>query len=180
MTARRWRAAGAREGEKGKGSNMNRLGAISAILASAAVLGLSGGALAATPKLFISGDMVISPPEGAAGPHCVLASQFKHGDEVVFRVRVLSPSGDAVTDKDIKTLTVDLSSGQTIAMRYGGHPHDKPLDNFWSAAWKIPADFPSGSMSYKVVATLPDGSTQDWAPFNVAPSQLTVLPGDAD
>ena len=159
---------------------MNRLSTLSAILVSAAALGLPGAALAATPQLFFAGDMVISPPEGSAGAHCVLASQFKHGDAVVFRVRVLNASGDAVTDKDVKSLTVDLSSGETFKMRYGGHPHDKPLDSFWSAAWKIPADFPSGSLSYTVVATLPNGDTADWAPFKVAPSQLTILPGDDD
>ena len=160
---------------------MNRLGGISAILVSAAVLGLPGAALAATPQLFFSGDMVTSPPEGTKTvADCVLASQFKHGMGVVFRVRVENATGAAVTDKDVKSLVVDLSSGQTINLRYGGHPHSKPEDYFWSGSWKIPADFPSGSMSYKVVATLPDGTTQDWEPFKVAPSQLTVLPGDVD
>jgi hypothetical protein len=64
-------------------------------------------------------------------------------------------------------------------MKYGGHPHDKPADSFWSAGWTVPADYPAGSMSYSVVATTNDGSTQSWAPFNVALSQLTVLPETA-
>ncbi len=159
---------------------MKRLSGISTILAAAAVLALPGAALAASPQLFFSGDMVTSPPDGSKAPDCVLASQFKHGMGVVFRVRVQNASGDSVTDKDVKSLTVDLSSGQTVNLKYGGHPHSKPEDYFWSGSWKIPADFPSGSMSYKVVATLTDGTTQDWAPFKVAPSQLTILPGDVD
>ncbi len=159
---------------------MNRLSGITAILATAAMFGLPGAALAATPHLFFSGDMVTSPPDGSGAPDCVLASQFKHGMGVVFRVRVQNASGAAVTDKDVKSLVVDLSTGQTINLKYGGHPHKDPVDHFWSGAWKIPGDFPSGSMSYKVVATLPDGTTQDWTPFNVKTSQLTVLPGDVD
>lgn len=160
---------------------MKRLSGLSAILVSAAVLGLSGPALAASPHLFISGDMVTSPPDDVTTvADCVLASQFKHGMGVVFRVRVQDPTGAAVTDKDLKSLVVDLSSGQTIKLKYGGHPHKDPVDHFWSASWKIPADFPSGSMSYKVVATLPDGTTQDWKPFAVKTSQLTILPGDVN
>lgn len=158
---------------------MNWLSKISAVVLSAAAIGLPGVALAAGPNLFFEGDMVVSPPQGSAAAHCVLASQFKHNDRIVFRVRVLNASGAAVTDKDLKNLDVVLSSGEKIPMKYGGHPHDKPLDSFWSAGWTVPEDYPAGSMSYKVVATNNDGSTQDWAPFNVALSQLTILPGDA-
>ena len=159
---------------------MKRLNGIAVILASAAMLGLPGAAMAASPHLFISGDMVTSPPDGSGAPDCVLASQFKHGMGVVFRVRVQDPNGADVTDTGLKSLVVDLSSGQTVKLKYGGHPHKNPQDHFWSGAWEIPADFPSGSMSYKVVATLPDGTTQDWVPFNVKTSQLTILPGDVD
>lgn len=149
-----------------------------ALGATLALFSLPGTALAGTGgRLFFSGDMVISPPEGTAGAHCVLASQFKHNDEVVWRVRVLDQNGKAVTGKDISSLEVDLSSGKTFKMRYGGHPHDKPLDSFWTVSWKIPESYPAGTLSYKVVATESDGKTQTWKPFNVAPSQLTILPG---
>jgi hypothetical protein len=155
---------------------MNRIGKQLAVGLSLALIGLPAAAFA-DGTLFFSGDMVISPPKGAAGAHCVLSSQFLHNDEVVFRVRVLDQTGAAVTDKDLKSLEVQLSSGETFKMRYGGHPHDKPLDSFWAVGWKIPADYPAGSISYKVVATTEQGDTQTWQPFNVAPSQLTVLQG---
>ena len=129
------------------------------------------------PLLFFSGDMVVSPPKGAGGAHCVLRSQYKHNEEVVFRVRVLDDKGQPVGDQDLAKLEVKLSSGEVFAMKYGGHPHDKPLDHFWTAAWKVPKDYPDGSMSYSVIATKADGSTQTWVPFNVAPSQLTILSG---
>lgn len=143
------------------------------------VLGLPATALAAGSgtHLFFSGDMVVSQPKGVKGPHCVLNSQFKHGQIVVFRERVLDQTGKPVTKADLKSLVVKLSSGKTIALRYGGHPHKKPLDHFWAGSWKIPADYPSGSLSYKVIATLKNGETQSWVPFKVDNSQLTVLPG---
>lgn len=160
---------------------MKTLGRHLALGLSVALLALPGTALAQSGngRLFFSGDMVVSPPKGAPGPGCVLSSQFKHNDEVVWRVRVLDQNGDPVTDADVKTMQVDLSSGETFKMRYGGHPHSNPADHFWTASWKIPEDYPAGSLSYKVVATTDQGATQTWQPFKVAPSQLTVLPGTA-
>ncbi len=155
---------------------MNRLSICCAAALAGALLGLPAAASAAAPQLFFSGDMVISPAEGSGGAHCVLASQFRHKDEVVFRVRVLNQNGDPVTDKDLKSLVVKLSSGEEFPMRYGGHPHDKPVDNFWTAGWKVPDDYPAGSLSYQVIATTEQDTTENWAPFNVAPSELTILP----
>ena len=157
---------------------MYSLGKYSAIALSVAFLGLSGSAFA-QEKLFFEGDMVVSPPEGSAAPHCVLSSQYKHGDKVVFRVRVLNQNGDPVTDADLKSLVVTLSSGEEFPMAYSGHPHDNPVDNFWTAGWTIPDDYPAGSLTYQVVATLPQGESESWAPFNVKASQLAVVPGDA-
>jgi hypothetical protein len=158
---------------------MNRLGRYSAIALSVAFLGLSGSAFAQA-KLFFEGDMVVSPPEGSAAPHCVLSSQFKHQDRVVFRTRVLNQNGDPVTDKDLKSLVVILSSGEEFPMAYSGHPHDNPVDKFWTAGWTIPDDYPAGSLTYKIVATTPQGDTESWAPFNVKASQLAVVPGNAE
>ena len=143
---------------------------------------VAGPALAegAGPMLFFSGDMVVSPPKGSGGASCVLRSQFKHNEEVVWRVRALQQSGEPATDKEVSKMEVKLSSGETFPMRYGGHPHSKPADFFWTAGWKIPDDYPDGSLTYQVIATRPDGTTQTWKPFNVAPSQLTVLEGKVE
>jgi hypothetical protein len=46
--------------------------------------------------------------------------------------------------------------------------------------WVIPADYPTGSLVYKVVATDLDGRTQTWEPFKRAPTQLTVIAGDPE
>ena len=46
------------------------------------------------------------------------------------------------------------------------------------AFWTIPADFPTGSLGYKVIATWPDGKTQTWEPFTRDPTQLMVVAGE--
>src|SRR5262245_21930184 len=57
-------------------------------------------------------------------------------------------------------------------------PRGTPTDFFWSLHWVIPADYPTGSLVYKVVATDLDGRTQTWEPFKRAPTQLTVIAGE--
>jgi len=134
----------------------------------------------AAPRLFFEGDVVRGVPStGPTGAVCVLNSQFKHKEEIVWRMRVLGRTGKPLDDKGLKSLVVMLSDGQTIAMRYGGHPNRGPqTDHFWSASWLIPDTYPTGSFTYKVVATDKKGHATSWAPFNVGLSQLAVIPGD--
>jgi hypothetical protein len=61
----------------------------------------------------------------------------------------------------------------------GFKPHGTPAtDHFWSLFWTIPADFPTGSLGYKVIATMNDGSTVEWVPFIRPTTQLMVVAGD--
>ena len=120
------------------------------------------------PKFFFESDMV-------RGQLCVLNNQFKRKETVVFRVRVLSPKGENLSDKGLKTLTLELSNGTKVPMHYGSHPRNQNTDNFWTVSWAIPENFPTGELSYKVTAVGENGDTQTWSPFNVKPSQLTVV-----
>jgi hypothetical protein len=108
----------------------------------------------------------------------VLASQFKRRELVVWRVRVRDAQGKEVDADALKNLAVKLPDGQTFAARFGPHPRGKNTDQFWAAAWTIPSDYPTGTFVYSVVATDKDGQEHVWSPFNVAPSQLTVIAGD--
>src|SRR5215470_7122078 len=120
-------------------------------------------------KLFIEGDIVRgNTPAGITGPVCVLANQFKRKENVVFRIRVRNTAGAPLDDKNIKAITVELSDGQKFAASYRPRPPvsvrnafglSEPVDYFWSAAWLIPQDYPTGSLSYKVVATDTQGNT---------------------
>jgi hypothetical protein len=133
----------------------------------------------AEQKLFVQGDMVRGVQQGAPGPGCVLNGQFKHLEKVVFRIRVLDADGKALDDKGLKSLVVELPNGQKVNARYGKHPGGNApgTDFFWTAAWIIPADYPDGSLSYKVDATASDGAEVTWEPFKVAASTLMVQAG---
>ncbi len=152
--------------------------AFSAIALFLAAFGFAPGATAQqAKKLFFEGDLVRHPIENQAGPFCVLTSQFKRGEAVAWRIRVLDAAGDVADDKVLKSLVVELGDGQKLPAHYG--PHGKPpTDYFWSLHWNIPAEFPTGSLGYKVIATMMDGTTQTWQPFTRAPSQLTVIAGE--
>ena len=151
---------------------------VAAMLFSAGLVGLADAAQAA--KLFFEGDMVRGRgQEGATGATCVLSNQFMRKEIVAWRVRVLGEDGQPVDDKGLKSLVIRLSDGQTFDMKFGPHPRNPPqTDSFWATGWSIPADYPTGSLSYKVMATDLDGNSHEWAPFNVGSSQLTVIPGE--
>jgi len=133
----------------------------------------------AADKLFFEGDMVRGRPKsGPTGPVCVLTSQFKQGEMVVWRVRVLDPAKSEQLGKaGLKSLVVELPDGEKVKMHFGTHPRKKATDSFWSGSWQIPANYPTGSLSYKVVATDQGGKVHSWTPFNVRNSQLTVVAG---
>src|SRR5712692_867882 len=125
----------------------------------------------ATRLLFFEGDMVRHALEGQAGPFCVLANQFKRKEAVAWRIRVLDQAGAQMDDKGLKSVVVELSDGRKLPTKYGQHPpRGTATDYFWSVQWIIPADHPTGSLAYKVVATDIDGRSQSWEPFKRAPT----------
>ena len=147
-------------------------------IALSSVLGFATAAQAEDArKLFFEGDIVRHALPDQAGPFCVLANQFKRKEAVAWRIRVLLPNGNVADDKVLKTVVVRLGNGQTLPARYGGHGQP-PTDHFWSLHWEIPADFPTGSLGYKVIATMMDDSTVTWEPFNRATTQLMVVAGE--
>ena len=163
---------------------MKTLGVVSALALSIVSLGSAPAAYAqAARKLFFEGDLVRGVQQGAPGPFCVLASQFKRLERVIWRIRVLDQTGQSLDDKGLKSLVVELADGQKLPARYGPHPppaQGPATDYFWTAAWNIPTTYPSGTFAYKVVATDPDGTAHTWEPFKRTPSQLTVVAGDIE
>src|SRR6202163_3156580 len=144
-----------------------------------AMVDLAHVAQAQQPQsIFLEGDMVRgNTGKGQTGPTCVLNSQFKRNENAVFRVRVRDITGKPLDDKGIKGIVVELSDGQKLPMRYGGHPPSGSIDYFWSAGWLIPDDYPTGTLYYKVVATDLQGRTQTWQSFQDPRSQIEVIPG---
>jgi hypothetical protein len=141
-------------------------------------LGFAGGAQAQQAKhLFFEGDIVRHALADQAGPFCVLNNQFKRKEAIAWRIRVLEPTGAVADNKVLKSVVVKLGNGQELPAHYGPHGMP-PTDYFWSLFWTIPADFPTGSLGYKVVATMMDGTTETWEPFTRPSTQLTVVSGE--
>jgi len=132
-------------------------------------------------SIFLEGDMVRgNTGKGQTGPTCVLNSQFKHNENAVFRVRVRDITGKPLDDKGIQGVVIELSDGQKLPMRYGGHPPRGSIDYFWAAGWLIPESYPTGTLYYKVVATDLQGRTQTWQSFQDPRSQIEVIPGTVE
>jgi hypothetical protein len=150
----------------------------SAIALTAAALGFADGANAQQArKLFFEGDIVRHALVEQAGPFCVLVNQYRRKEAVAFRIRVLLPSGAVADNKVLKSVVVELGNGQKLPAHFGGHGQP-PTDFFWSLFWTIPADFPTGSLGYKVVATMNDDSVVEWKPFNRPTTALMVVEGE--
>ena len=174
--------AGSSFGTQAKGPHMkSRSGSVEFLCGSIFALSLALVDLAQAQQaqsIFIEGDMVRgNTGKGQTGPTCVLNSQFKHNENAVFRVRVRDITGKPLDDKEIKGVVIELSDGQKLPMRYGGHPPRGSIDYFWSAGWVIPDDYPTGSLYYKVVATDLQGRVQTWQSFQDPRSQLEVVAG---
>ena len=159
-----------------------RTATFATVALSAALLGFAGPAQAQqAQKLFIDGDIVRgNTAMGATGPICVLNSQFKRGENVVFRMRVRTVNGELLDEKGIKGITVELTDGRKLNARYGGHPPRSPTDFFWTAAWMIPEGFPTGTLGYKVTATDIHGNSQTWEPMREYRSWVVIIPGTVE
>jgi hypothetical protein len=154
---------------------------VSVVALAVATLGFASGAQAQQQarKLFFEGDIVRHALPAQAGPFCVLVNQYKRGEAVAFRIRALLPNGEVADDKVLKSVVVELGNGQRLPA--GFKPHGAPpTDFFWSLFWTIPTDHPTGSIGYKVIATMNDGSTVEWKPFNRPTTELMVVAGDPE
>ena len=138
----------------------------------------AGEASAQAKKLYFENDIVRHALEGQQGPFCVLNNLYKRKEAVAFRIRVLDgATGEQADDKTLKSVTVVLGNGEKLQAKFGGHGKP-PTDFFWSIHWVIPADHPTGSLGYKIVATRHDGGEQTWEPFRRESTQLTIVAGE--
>ena len=164
-----------------KGTAMKTV-TLSAIALSIAITGFSGSAFAQSRtepagKLFFEGDIVLHRLDGQQGPFCVLQNQFTRGEAVAWRIRAILPSGEVATGDVLRGLEVELGNGERLATEYRTHGNPA-TDAFWSVFWTVPDDFPTGSLGYKVHATMQDDSVVTWEPFTRPATQLMVVEGE--
>lgn len=89
---------------------------------------------------------VVSPAQ--EGP-CNVTDQYARGAYVVFRIQVVDPSTDQqLTSKDVSGVSIVLPDGETLAAKYGTHEGSKQA--FWVAKWRVPGNYPTGQVAYKV------------------------------
>lgn len=128
--------------------------------------------------LSVATDVVWGPfnltDEEKPGKTCVNNSRFPRNSQIVWRTRIIDPATGEQMGDDVVAVQVRLGDGQVIDLKYGDHPRDTPTDTFWAGSFKVPVDYPTGTLSYEVVATATDGRTGTFLPFNVAPSLLTI------
>jgi hypothetical protein len=155
----------------------------------ALLVGLVAAAFGSSPvaaqdqpvKLVIAADMVLGgkniPEDQRASRACVMTSRFPRNGELVWRSRVFDPAtGDPLDGDALAKVEVMLSDGQTFEMEYGAHPPapNPPRDYYWTVAWVVPKDYPTGTLSYTIVATDTQGRSGEFKPFDIPPSLPTI------
>ncbi len=126
------------------------------------------------PAYIVNGDVV------AEGP-CIAQSIFAPGDRLVWRAQITNANGTPVTAAEIKAkgihAVVMLKDGTKVELQLGEHPPDPkaPLKEvYWTAAWGIPADHPTGTLPWKLVVSDSAGAQVAFTPIGQA-SGATVL-----
>ena len=158
-----------------------RFSTLAAIAVTIALVGMSGTVSAQVRtdppgKLFFEGDIVRHALEGQQGPFCVLQNQFKRGEAIAWRIRILRPDGTVADNTALKSVVVELGNGQEIPTKYG--PHGNPAtDYFWAVSWTVPQSYPTGSLGYNVTVTMQDDSVVTWEPFTRPATQLAIIEG---
>lgn len=117
------------------------------------------------------------PEEQRPERSCVLNSRFPRNSQLVWRARVIDPeTGEPMDDTMVSNVEVVLSDGQTFEMEYGPHPPapNPPRDSYWTAAWLIPKDYPTGTLGFTITAETDDGRMGEFQPFDIPSSLPTV------
>ncbi|GER73607.1 hypothetical protein BpPP18_16740 [Weizmannia acidilactici] len=119
----------------------------------------------------VSGD-TISEKTG-----CILQIRFEADNKIIFRINAIDPN----TNKQAKSakLQVHLSTGKVLEMKLDRNPPtDKSGLMFWTAAYPVTQDTPTGILNYYVTATDGDKKGENH-PFKVQPSLLTIAGKDS-
>jgi hypothetical protein len=136
-------------------------------------------------KLIIWGDVAFF--DSPANPdNCILTNRYKRGQRIGFRMTAFD-GGSGETENTAVMVVHVTYAGKTVdvPMRWRGAAGPtapaprgylrSPVE-LWTGAWTVPADAPTGTISYTVTATDRFGRTASFTPFSAADSQLVIVP----
>lgn len=110
---------------------------------------------------------------GVQGVNCVNQTVFFPGDTVVFRAVIADgPTGRPLTRDDVQRLgvqaVVTLSDGTKLPLRLESHPPppNAPAHKiYWAGAAPIPADHPTGALTWTVTVSDKSGHSTTFTPM---------------
>lgn len=148
----------------------------------AALLLLLFPAALAAPGYFVTGA-TLRGHTNPQGPVCVANTVFFPGEMIVFHADIFDAEtgelmdADDIAERNVR-LTVRLDPGEELSL--GFIPHGEPENPdvwYWAAAWEIPADYPTGTITYTLEATDDEGRTGTFTPIEQAASinLLTIV-----
>jgi hypothetical protein len=136
-------------------------------------------------QLVIWGDTALfSTPDDPN--NCILLNRFRRGQRIGFRMAAFDGGTGEVENS--ATLVAHVTfAGKTIdvPMRWRGaagpnaptpRGYIRAPVNLWTGAWAVPADAPTGMISYTVTATDRFGRKATFSPFTAEASQLVIVP----
>jgi hypothetical protein len=161
-----------------------------ALVMLAVIVGCDAGQAASTPtpvppeatatpppmagKLILYGDLVKFGERGAPDT-CILKNRFTRGEGVGFRMTAIDPlSGKYVETAELVVHVTYAGKTEDVPMRYRG-TGDNPRPGFWTGKWVVPADAPTGIVKYTVSGKDDQGRTGEYQPFQIEPSELTIV-----
>jgi hypothetical protein len=109
---------------------------------------------------------------------CSQTNFFPQGSRVVFRAwGIEAKTGKILSTDNIKYAYVKIAGQPNLKLSFGAHGTAPNQIWFWSAAWAIPADYPLGLVTYRVVVKTKSNKFGIFDPAGLAAgSRLTVTP----
>jgi hypothetical protein len=125
-------------------------------------------------KLVLYGDIAKFGERGAPDT-CILKNRFARGEGVGFRMTAIDPlSGKYVETAELVVHITYADKTVDVPMRYRG-TGENPRPGFWTAKWVVPDDAPTGIVKYTVTGKDDQGRTGEFQPFQINPSELTIV-----
>lgn len=129
-------------------------GAALAMLAAA----LTPSVQAATPAkldVFLYVDTVNGTRPAGAKPRpigCTQTNTFKRGEQLVFRIWGSEvATGAVLSTENVMYAYAKIPGQSNLKLNWGAHGTAPNRVWFWTGAWNIPADYPLGTATFRVV-----------------------------